>query len=153
VKLAGLAFLLAACGSSAPAPSEPIENRDPSPPEAPAPSVVGSYQASHDIEVVCSDPSGWCTEHVADTLIVRDAGDGALDVEIELIQTNAHSCSFSGTLALVEPGVWRFHSDEDAEDGACTLTLTAIATELTIAAEGCRYYCGMRASLDATFPR
>ena len=87
---------------------------------------------------------------------------GGLAITVELIQTNAHTCGFEGTLApstSTVPGtcVWRYQAvvpdGEDAEAEACTLALAADATSITLTSEGCREYCGARAHLDASFAR
>ena len=144
--------MLVGCGSSAPAPNTPVENTGEG--EAPpAIEIVGTHVAPHSIEVVCNDPSGWCTEGVEDTMVVRDAGEGRIAVEIALLQTNAHSCTFEGTLEPVrgQDGAW--HMDELAEgEWPCALDLRVEGETLRLTSEGCRLYCGARASLDATFP-
>jgi hypothetical protein len=150
--------LLVACGSSSrPAAEPPLGNTAPADTGPTAATLAGSYLAPHDIEVTCDGPDGWCPETVDDTMTVRDAGEGRVALEIELIQTNGHTCNFSGTLAPVPPAAgavaqWQF-LDPSEEEGPCTLTLAASADTLTVTSDGCRYYCGARASLDATFPR
>jgi len=156
--LALAAATLAACAAPARAPAPPIGNT--APPEVASasalPTITGRYRTRHTIQMVCG-PDGWCDEEVDDTMVVRDAGDGRLAIVVELVRTNAHTCSFEGTLAPVadapagEPR-WRYH-DPSSDDAPCDLTLTLRGDELRLAAEGCRYYCGARASLDATFSR
>ena len=87
-------------------------------------------------------------------MVVGDAGDGKLAVEIELNQDNGYSCSFRGTLQPVPgaPAQWRFHDPSDPEE-PCTLTLTASADRISLQSDGCRDYCGARASLEAEFSR
>lgn len=151
-----------ACSAAAPAPAPPVGNVVAAGSAAPPPSIAGAYRQPHEIQMVCDQPDGWCPEQVEDTLVVRDAGGGQVAVEIELMQTNGHSCSFAGTLAPVadapaaEPQ-WRFHL-ADGDEGPCTLTLTLTSVAapgdlLRLASDGCRYHCGARASLDATFDR
>ena len=146
--------LVAACGGSAPAPVAPPSNTpvgDVDPPVA----MAGSYSAPHTIMMVCEGgDDGWCEESVADTMTVTEVGRERLEVAIELVQTNAHTCTFAGTLTL-DPAAstrrWTHHSVDELE-GTCDLTLEQIGAELRLRSEGCRYYGGARASLDATFP-
>lgn len=117
--------------------------------------MAGTYSAPHTVMMVCEGgDDGWCEEDVEDTMTVTEPGDGKLDVAIELVQTNGHTCSFAGILAPDREASsprWIHHSDNE-EEGPCTLTLDQSETELVLQADGCRYYCGARASLDATFP-
>lgn len=145
-------LVIAACGGAAPA-APPPSNTSTS--EAPVVSLFGAYRAPHPVMMVCDGgDDGWCEEQVEDTLDIGDAGGGRLEVTIELIQTNGHTCSFSGTLvpdpAAAPARGWRFDG-KDEGDGPCALTLQHTGAELQLAADGCRYYCGARASLDATF--
>lgn len=123
-------------------------------------SLTGVYRDDHEIAVVCSEsPDGWCNERVTDSLILRQRDDGALLVAIDLTQTNAHSCSFSGVMLPVSPaelddGVdaqWRFAQAGADEDAGCLAHLTLDGPQLTVTADGCREFCGARASLDASF--
>jgi hypothetical protein len=75
-------------------------------------------------------------------------------VHIELVQTNGHTSTLSSSLTLDTRATtrrWTHHSVDELE-GACDLTLEQTDTTLDLQSEGCRYYCGARASLDATFP-
>jgi hypothetical protein len=154
-----MALGLIAC-SSPPAPRDP----EPSPPVDAAPvdaepfSLPGEYSNQHTIMVVCDQPD-WCEQEVSDRLAIRDAGAGApgveaIDVEIELVQTNAHTCGFQGKLQKVlgaEPARYVHESAEGDDDHPCVLTLTLGPTELELGSEGCRYHCGARAYLETTF--
>lgn len=156
-----LAVALAACTSS-PAPIAPGATPPGPPPAAASPSPVGTYVASHTARMVCDEDGGWCDQNVEDNLEIRAAPGGALAIAVELVQDNAHTCGFEGTLVpstSTVPGtrVWRYQAvvpdGEDAEAEACTLDLAATATSITLSAEGCREYCGVRAHLDAEFSR
>lgn len=146
-------LVLAACGSAAPAPLPPANTPTAPLPDATLP-IAGAYRAPHTVPMVCDGgDDGWCEEEAADTMTITDAGGGRIDAAIELVQTNGHTCTFEGMLAPV-PGSttrWVFHSD-DPDEGPCTLALERTPTEVTLMADGCRYYCGARASLDASFP-
>lgn len=150
-----LAVLATACGGSTRAPVAPPSNTPTGPIAAAPPSIAGTYSAPHTVMMVCSENAdGWCEESVADAMTVIDAGDDRLDVTIDLVQTNGHTCTFSGALTLdtaASTRRWVHHSD-DPDEGACDLSLEHADAELRLASEGCRYYCGARASLDATFP-
>ena len=142
-----------ACGGAAPAPVPPSNA---STVESPVESLFGAYRAPHPVMMVCDGgDDGWCEEQVVDALDVGAAGGDSLTVTVELIQTNGHTCSFSGTMAA-DPAApppargWRFDG-KDEGDGPCALTLQHSGDLLILAADGCRYYCGARASLDATF--
>ncbi|HUQ03395.1 MAG TPA: hypothetical protein VM261_12920 [Kofleriaceae bacterium] len=148
------ATLVAACGASAPSPSSPPSNSPVGLVEPPV-AMAGSYSAPHTVMMVCEGgDDGWCEESVADTMTVTEHGRDRLDVSIELVQTNAHTCTFAGTLTL-DPASsarrWTHHSVDEL-DGTCDLSLEQSGAELRLQSEGCRYYCGARASLDATFP-
>jgi hypothetical protein len=153
-----LLALLAACGGSSPAPRTAVISNTPTgePPDAPRP-IAGAYSAPHTIQLVCHESDeGWCEEEVSDEMTIRDAGGGRIDVAIELVQTNAHTCTFEGTLAP-DPAAapadrrWTFSSNDDVE-GPCKVTLTAGADGVELDSEGCRYYCGARAHLASSFP-
>ena len=157
--LAAIAAVFAC--TSTPAPVPPV-----TPPPATAtaarPSLVGTYREPHEIKMVCDGDEGWCDEKVEDVLEIRAAADGALAITVELVQTNAHTCGFEGTLApstSTVPGtrVWRFQrvlaEGDDPEADACALDLAADASSIPLTSEGCREYCGARAHLDARFPR
>lgn len=139
----------------APVRRTPIVNVAPAPPKRVVSSLAGEYRRSHMIRIVCDGGvDGWCDAAADDVLTIQDTRRGAIAVEIELTQTNAHSCSFEGELAPVRsppPGVKQWVFDHDDEDAPCTLTLEKTASEITIRSESCRDYCGARASLDATF--
>jgi hypothetical protein len=144
----------AACGASAPASVAPPSNTPVSVVDPPV-AMAGSYSAPHTVMMVCEGgDDGWCEESVADAMTITEVGRERLDVEIELVQTNGHTCTFAGTLAL-DPAAstrrWIHHSVDELE-GTCDLSLEHAGGELRLQSEGCRYYCGARASLDATFP-
>lgn len=105
--------------------------------------------------MVCSEgEDGWGEESVEDAMTVTETGTDRIDISIELVQTNGHTCTFSGTLTLDTRAAtrrWTHHSIDELE-GTCDLTLEQSDTALELQSEGCRYYCGARASLDATFP-
>ena len=112
--------------------------------------------------MVCDGDEGWCPEKDEDVLEIRAAAEGALAITVELVQTNAHTCGFEGTLVpstSTVPGtrVWRYQAvvpdGADADAEACTLDLAADATSITLTSDGCREYCGARAHLDASFTR
>lgn len=156
---ASLVFLLLvpACFRGAPPPPT-VANEAPAPKRATS-SLSGDYSAPHTIRMVCDggqpqDPDGWCEENVEDTMTIRERVNGSIDVAIELVGTNAHTCSFEGTLERTVDGEasarrWRFQSDD--EESPCSLVIEHAAKLVTIRAEGCREYCGVRASLDAAF--
>lgn len=144
-----------ACGGNARPRPVALANQASSP-AAPRVSLAGTYTQPHPVLVVCdSNPDGWCEEQASDTLTIREARDGAIAVTIELFQANAHMCNFEGELRPAPPPAantrrWRFQEQND--DGPCEFVLDRTEKELTLQSEGCRYYCGARASLDATFP-
>ena len=148
--------------SSTPAPVTPGSTASGPPSAAASPSLVGTYTASHTARMVCDEEGGWCDEKVGDNLEIRAAPAGALAISVELVQDNAHTCTFEGTLApsastAAGTRTWRYQrvlaDGDDAEADACTLDLAADATSITLTSEGCREYCGVRAQLDARFPR
>ncbi len=149
---------VAACGGAPAAAPPPILDNAAAPGAASVPpSLAGRYVAVHPIMVTCSGPDGWCEEPAEDTLVVRDLGDGRLAIEVEVLATNAHSCTFEGELAPVVDGPsdvrrWRF-AGVDELLGACEVVLAhdPARRRLEVSSDGCRYYCGARASLDAGF--
>jgi hypothetical protein len=144
----------AACGAAPPGASGPLANVSTS--TASAPAVAGDYRAAHVIRVVCDGGTdGWCDENVEDHMTIHDSDAGSIAVTIELIQTNAHTCTFDGTLRSAPAHAshtrrWTFDGHDD--EGACSLVIEQSTSKVMISSEGCRYYCGMRASLDAVFP-
>lgn len=149
--------LIAGCGGS-PAPAPVIaSNTAAASADAPPPvrSLAGTYVADHLMMVMCEDGSGVdCEEAGEDRVVIRESGDGALAIELETLGTNYHTCSFEGTLQPVTAGERYQHTaPASPEDEACQLTLDVTATQLTFTADGCSYYCGMRATLDSTFTR
>src|SRR5689334_7156947 len=144
-----LAFAATGCGGAPHPPSSPPSNTPVAVVDA-RPKMAGDYSAPHSVMMVCEGgDDGWCEEDVADSMTVHESGDD-LDVAIDLVQTNGHTCTFEGHLAHdPSPAAnrWTFHSADEAEDGPCTLTLERVDSELRLAADGCRYYCGARATL------
>ncbi len=133
-------------------------DKPPAPAKAPvvvaAPSrtaLTGRYRVAHEIPMVCDPPTGGldCAQSVEDTMTLRERSDGGLHATISLVQTNAHSCTFEEDLAPAGDRRWKFDA---VEDGPCHVDLVQDETTIEIQSEGCRYYCGVRARLEATFP-
>lgn len=152
-----LVLLLAVgCGPAAATPVAPPGNRSA---DAPASTLTGRYTLTHEVEMMSGDcGDAPCVERVTDTLAVTEHADGTLGVAVQLVQTNGHSCGFDGTLvgratAPVEAATprWDYVAPADGDDAPCALSLTFDGDALTLSADGCRYYCGARASLDASF--
>lgn len=149
--------LCAGCGSVAedqPRVASPVvaveavdERPTPSPEPEPAEDrYSGVYTATHEVTYVCESPD-WCTGEVTDRLTL-EAVEGGLAVEVELTQANYHVCNWRGRMIhRQKQGGWVF------EEADCRLELTATDEELRLRSEGCRDYCGARASLHADFPR
>jgi hypothetical protein len=153
-------MVLAGCSGAAPTPTptpaagggDALENQAPTTdedPNVPDGLVVGTYVSPHTVMVVCDDPD-WCEQQVEDTMRVTASRDDTASVFIELVQANAHSCTFEGTLGRASEDTWKWKAPLGEPE--CVLTLVA-GDDITITSEGCREYCGARASLDATFPR
>lgn len=155
---------VAGCWSTASAPPPPLSHRT-EPAAAPA-SIAGTYRTTHEVMMVCdTGQEGWCAEEGEDTLTIEDRPDGAIEISVELVRTNAHTCSFSGTLHpapapanhvrrwIHEVGQQgeRDGSDE-LDESYCKLELEHAASKLTLRSDGCREWCGVRASLDGEFP-
>ena len=142
-----------ACGAAPHAPDPPLANVAPQ--TEPAASVVaGNYRALQSVPIVChEEPSGWCEEEAEDTLAIRKVAGGAIGVEIDVVRTNGHTCSFEGVMQPDPDAAarWVYRTSADDEEGACELVLEHTASMIEIRADGCRYYCGVRASLDAEF--
>jgi len=109
---------------------------------------IGTYARQHRVMVVCRNPD-WCEQEVTDKLIVTTAPGQAIDVSIDLVQANAHTCTFRGRLANVATDEWRWQAP--ASEPPCQLRLSWRDVELRVSSDGCRQFCGARASLDATF--
>lgn len=149
--------LLPACFRGAP-PRSAVATDAP-PPRRTAIALSGHYRSAHEIRMVCDgdqrqDADGWCKETVEDTLRVRELANGSIEVAIELVSTNAHTCSFEGTLERTLDSQsarrWRFDAEND-EEFPCSLVVEHARGKLTVTSEGCREYCGARATLDAVF--
>jgi hypothetical protein len=119
--------------------------------------VTHRYCEMHEVPVVCDHPppgDDMCPEEGEDTLELRELRTGKLAVEIELVRTNGHTCTFEGELTYMgssEPGIERWSSSESTDEVECTLELLKRADAIEISSTGCREYCGARASLDARF--
>jgi hypothetical protein len=154
MKQAWIVALAASCTSSAPAPviSSSAATRPVS--------LTGTYRTPHSVWVVCQseqqDDDG-CEDEAEDVLRLDEQPGGRLHAVIDVTRANHHTCSFEGTLepaAPTTPGERRWTFDQpggEADDGPCRLALVHRDQAIEITAEGCRYYCGMRATLDATF--
>ena len=144
-----LALVLAACsGCAAPEATRPE-------PLAPEATLSGTYSYDHEVGVF--DGTDFVPEPTSDVLVLIERGD-SLAVAFDLVRTNAHLCSFGGTMTR-ERGVWTWHETLDLGDApeACMLTLEVTADSLTLHDRDgvCRqYYCGARAAIDgAAFAR
>lgn len=146
-------LVVSACFRGAPTPPPPAIE-----PPAPNPavrSIDGEYVARHEIQLVCDgEPDGWCMEQVEDTMTIRERANNGIAVALELVRTNAHTCSFEGALERTLDGEgstrrWQFQAED--EEFPCSLVLEQARGRVTIRADGCREYCGARASLDAEF--
>jgi hypothetical protein len=109
--------------------------------------TFGNYEQTHVAFDECDMPD-MCEVEVKDLLTIADAGDGAVDVKIEVNQDNGHSCSFVGILAQLGPAQWGW-SDETQ---SCQIDLKLERGTLNLTSDGCREtYCGARAQLQGTF--
>ena len=147
-----LVAFLAACSSPSPQPAPPVQETvetESYSTEEHSESLSGSFVNEHTVMVVCDKPD-WCEETVTDRLNVTSNGD-QIEVEIELVQANAHTCTFEGTLEPAGTRTWRWQAPADSEDGPCDLELQWGEGEIKISSEGCRHYCGARARLEAIF--
>ena len=103
------------------------------------------YQLQHEVTYVCDEPD-WCEDEVTDSLSIKQDGD-SLQVKIELVQTNYHTCHWEGRLTQTARDKWG-----TAQDG-CSVELTIQTDKLSVTSDGCRDYCGARAYLEEVFPR
>lgn len=154
----GLPLLVAACDAppepSVEQPEPALAKRDlssaPAPPEpTPIERPLGSYRHEHTVMVVCEDPD-WCPQQVTDTLEIAAADDGAIAIEVQLVQANGHNCHFRDTLTPAGERLWEWRAAEGKPE--CHLQLRWEPESLKLSSEGCRDFCGMRAHLDAEFP-
>lgn len=104
---------------------------------------TGWYSASHSVSHVCDSPE-WCTQEVSDSLRITQQGED-LSVEIELVQTNFHTCNWQGVMKQEMEGRWEFSEPE------CALMLELKGNLFRLSADGCREYCGARAYLSGDF--
>jgi hypothetical protein len=79
-----------------------------------------------------------------------------LHAAIELVQTNGHSCTFEGDLTPAKPAGaseqrWIYDRADDGEEGPCHVEMIHKNPEIEIHSQGCLYYCGARAHLEASF--
>jgi hypothetical protein len=132
---------------------------------------VGEFYAPHEIalfgyqdEASCSADEGrWedelCWFEVEDEVIVKDDGAGSLDVVVNTVATNGHSCGFEGKgkftnegtiLATAPSEVW---DGEELKPATCEVTLTFVdgnTVDTTHGSSACNYFCGARATLDVS---
>lgn len=136
--------LAAVAAENAAVPSGPRGPAGPASPSTPA----GSYRYPHTVMVVCDDPN-WCEEEVTDSLDIEARFDGAIEVKIELVQANAHMCSFEGTLGRSNEREWEWRAPDGEEE--CHLSLRWRSDAISVSSEGCRDFCGARAHLEGEF--
>jgi hypothetical protein len=130
---------------------------------------VGEFYAPHEIavfgyqdEASCSADEGrWeeelCWFKVEDEVIVKDDNAGSLDVVVNTVTTNGHSCSFEGKGKFTNEGTilatapsedW---SGDESVPATCEVTLTFVdgnTVDVSNGGESCSYFCGARATLD-----
>ena len=116
--------------------------------------VAGQYSVTTKVGVVLDADS---TEQVdaSDCLSIVPRDDGAFDLAIESMQTNAHSCSFrgqvraDGNLFRGIPGSGAEDPSLDEGEAPCNVSVLVERGELRTQTEGtCTFYCGARAHLD-----
>ena len=129
----------------------PVNGVDASTAAAPAAPLTGRYSTTHTVYIVCNEDPDGCPEEVQDTLDIKEDTGNSIQVVIELVQANAHSCSFEGRLTKSDEGKWGFSHPADSEDGECSLELRIDQGSFIVDSEGCRHYCGARAQLFASF--
>ena len=122
----------------------------------------------HVVEVVDDTArNGWSPARVEDTLSIAARPNGRLWISVTLVQGNAHMCLLDG-LADYTNGEIVYRSDDpgnQAQDSnadpeaPCEVRVRVSETDgLTLsvpdaAQQGCRWFCGARATLDgAVFP-
>ncbi len=147
-----LSLSIAACSSSAPT-AEQATVELPTVSATSRPSAVtlprlpadwtGWYSASHSVSHVCDNPD-WCEQEVSDSLRVTQQGED-LSVEIELVQTNFHTCNWQGVMKQEMEGRWEFSEPE------CALMLELKGNLFRLSSDGCREHCGARAYLSGDF--
>src|SRR5207249_11412585 len=102
----------------------------------PIATLAGSYRTHHSIEMVC-DPPGTgleCEQWVDDTMELTQGPDGAVHASVELVETNAHSCTFEGDLAPAGDRRWTFDAPE-GEEGPCHVDLVRRGATLELHSE------------------
>lgn len=90
-----------------------------------------------------------------DSAELRALPNGDLEINLQSVGRNLHTCSLEGT-AKLEGDAFVFRSIADRNNESCTvkLSIDAVSDELRVDAEGeaCSYFCGMNASLPEAFP-
>jgi uncharacterized protein len=117
-------------------------------------SIAGQYSVSTRIGVV-SDADSPEQVDASDCLSIVPRDDGAFDLAIESLQTNAHTCSFRGQVRA-DGSVFRGIPGSGAEDPSldegevpCNVSVLVERGELRVETEGtCSFYCGARAHLE-----
>ncbi len=109
-----------------------------------APDPLGWYSTKHEVTHVCDEPD-WCVQEVTDGLFVA-SHEAGLMVDVELVQTNFHTCTWSGVMKPTgDQRSWGF------AEGDCEIALELKGNSLILRSDGCREYCGARAHLEAEF--
>lgn len=127
------------------------------------PSVAGVYLRTDNVLIYDqTEPDGGKMTNVESCMELRPVDPKTMDVEIELIQANAHMCFLKGRALLVNH---QWVVSETASEGlpdadvgpGCQLTLDVSPKQVGFKDPDyqCqRYHCGARASFDGvTFPR
>ncbi len=94
-------------------------------------------------------PGEYVSERSRGLLTLKPGKSGALLFSIESVGANAHTCALEGELRA---GRATLEGAEEKDPCIVTMAPTAAGIEVKGSASGsCQYYCGMRATFEATY--
>lgn len=80
--------------------------------------------------------------------------DGKVAMTVSTVGGGDHTCAFETDTASEDAaGNYVYARSYDGWDGTCRITVTPEGNSLTLASEGCQYWCGARATLDGEYSR
>lgn len=123
----------------------------------PAPrDLDGYYWLDDAVPVFDAEQQDWYDEEVTDCLRIKTLSNGRVAFQVNVVQTNAHSCTMTG-VAEREGDAIVFRGSRADYPGGCELRIEAQEGRLVLHDRDLRcreHACGARAGLDqVAFPR
>jgi hypothetical protein len=112
--------------------------------------IIGLMLSASISALAQSIPGEYITEKGWGNLKIKKDKDGSTKFDIGAMGANGHSCGLDGT---IKNGVAKMDPDGAEPNEKCTVKFknTEKGIEVIPNGDGCRYYCGMRASFDGNY--